>query len=199
MAKQLIATDIDDVLAANAEGFVAFSNQQWGMNLRPEDYSEQWAKVWQVDVAEVDRRSKIFHESQVVATYRHLPDGVAALERLKQDYDIVAVTSRQLTIRDSTRDWLDKYYGGIFDDVVFAGIFDGAFADDLHLRTKADVFRRLKPAYVIDDQLKHCAAAADLGIKTVLFGDYPWNQVDELPPGVTRCRDWAAVEEYFDA
>jgi hypothetical protein len=30
-----------------------------------------------------------------------------------------------------------------------------------------------------------------------LFGDYTWNQADDLPNGITRVKDWAAVEEYF--
>lgn len=50
----------------------------------------------------------------------------------------------------------------------------------------------------IDDQLKHCQAAASLGIKAVLLGDYPWNRTEKLPSGVTRCKDWPAVLEYFN-
>jgi uncharacterized HAD superfamily protein len=33
----------------------------------------------------------------------------------------------------------------------------------------------------------------------VLFGNYPWNQVDKLPDNVVRVNNWQEVLEYFDA
>jgi hypothetical protein len=50
----------------------------------------------------------------------------------------------------------------------------------------------------IDDQPKHCVAAADIGIKALLFGEYSWNRTDTLPVGVARVKDWVAVLQYFD-
>lgn len=198
MSRELIACDIDDVLALNAQGFVEFSNREFGTSLSSDDYQEHWAEMWQVDLEEVDRRAQVFHESEVVATYKHIKESVVALDGLKDIYRLVAVTSRRSNLKSCTRAWLDTYFNGVFEDIYFAGIFDGPIDGNSHLKTKADVFRKLRPDYVIDDQIKHCEAAARLDARAVLFGEYPWNEAASLPPGVTRCKDWPAVLRYFD-
>ena len=48
------------------------------------------------------------------------------------------------------------------------------------------------------DQLKLCRAAADLGMDALLFGDYSWNKIEELPDNTARCKDWKEVGEYFN-
>ncbi|HVX57219.1 MAG TPA: hypothetical protein VHA37_05800, partial [Candidatus Saccharimonadales bacterium] len=65
-------------------------------------------------------------------------------------------------------------------------------------KPKAAVCREVGAVALIDDSLGHVQTCAEQGIDGVLFGDYPWNQAEELPAGVTRCADWAAVLEYFD-
>jgi uncharacterized HAD superfamily protein len=200
MRRETIAIDIDDVLAANAEGFVAFSNERWGMNLKPEDYDEHWAKVWKVDIEEVERRAVELHASGAIAHYRHNDEALPVLTHLKVDYRLLAITSRRRSIERLTRDWIAAHYPGLFEDIKFAGIFDEPVRSEMMLRTKADLFAQNNVSYVIDDQLKHCLAAADLGISTLLFGNYGWNQtMAELPRNVTRVHDWPAVLAYFDA
>jgi uncharacterized HAD superfamily protein len=198
MLRPTIAVDIDDVLSANAEGFVAFSNRRYGLQLVPENYSEDWRQVWQVDLAEAEQRANDFHESGVVSDYLAIAGAQSVLQSLKAEYRLIAVTSRQNRIAGRTLDWLDKHYSDIFENVLFAGIFDSKVHDAGMLkRTKVDVLQQHRASYLIDDQLKHCLAAAQAGIPSVLFGDYRWNQADSLPEGVTRCSGWAAVEEYF--
>ncbi len=84
-----------------------------------------------------------------------------------------------------------------FSQIIFSGIWDDG-KQDAHKRTKTEILQSIGADFLIDDQLKHCISAADAGIGAVLFGAYPWNRVDTLPRGVTRCSDWSAVLEYFD-
>jgi len=193
-----IAVDIDDVLALNAQGFIAFSNREFGTSLEAGDYQEHWVEMWQVDFKETERRAKIFHESEVVASYEHIKESVFALDLLKDKYHLAIVTSRRNILENSTRAWLDTYFGGIFDDIYFAGIYDDRLTNGSYAKTKADVFKKIRPSYVIDDQIKHCEAAAKLGINGILFGNYPWNKTTQLAPGITRCRDWNEVLTYFE-
>jgi 5'(3')-deoxyribonucleotidase len=196
--KKTIAIDIDDVLADNASGFVAFSNKIWGTNLKPEDYDEHWAKVWSVDIHEVEKRATEFHASNVFQTYAPIDSAVAVLNRLRIDFNLIIVTSRRLQVRKDTIEWVHIHYPGIFsDDVVhFAGIWDTIDDQSIH-RTKADVVESLEADYLIDDQLKHCLAVAESGRTALLFGDYSWNQMPQLPSGVVRAANWQAIEEYF--
>lgn len=198
MVRQTIAIDIDDVLADSAAGFVAFSNAMWGTNLRPEDYDEHWAQVWQVENDEVERRATAFHESGVLRRYKSVDTALPVLRRLGKDYDLRIVTSRRLQTRQDTIDWVHEHYPGIFSDdtIHFAGIWDTIDDQSIH-QTKGEVIGGIGAHFLIDDQLKHCRAVADSGRTALLFGNYTWNQTDTLADTINRVADWSAVEEYF--
>jgi len=201
MKKPTIAVDIDDVLAANAEAFIDFTNKRWGTNLTVDDYTEHWIEIWQVDHEEEIRRINEVHSAMIFKDYRHFPEAKPVLKALSKNYNLVVLTSRQKVISKDTLDWVERYYKGIFSDVHFAGIWDGMNKDS-HVRikhTKGRVVREIGADYLIDDQVKHCLAAAEAGIEALLFGNYTWNQLKSLPKGVTRVNDWQAVLEYFDA
>ncbi len=196
MGKKIIAVDLDDVVAANAEGFVKFSNDRWGTHLQPEDFHEDLISLWGVDHETVLQRIMEYCEAEIVREYGHFSEALPVLKRLKKNHSLLLVTSRRRLLKQATADWVQQYLPGIFDAIHHAGLFDDPNKNAHHL-TKADILRKLNADYLIDDQLKHCEAAAKIGIPSVLFGDYKWNQADKLPKGVTRAKDWQAVAEYF--
>lgn len=195
--KQTIAVDIDDVLAAEAEFVIEFSNKRWGHSLSLDDYHEHWEEMWGVDMAEMERRSSELHGRGIVSSYRLLDEAHATLERLAKKYRLVVLSSRRAAVQDETLEWLEKNFAGIFDEVRFTGFYD-TLRHDRHLMTKADILQDMHAQYLIDDQPKHCFAAAAAGMEVVLFGDYGVSRHLHLPEGVTRCKDWLAVREYFD-
>jgi 5'(3')-deoxyribonucleotidase len=199
MNKPILAIDIDDVLAANAAGFVKFSNERWGTNLTLDDYDEHWANVWQLNEEETSKRAVELHESGEVGLYEHFPDAVDVLKLLHNQFKIIAVTSRRQMIEKETRAWIEQYFTGLIDDIRFAGFYDD-LSKDVELKrsmTKTDILKSIDAEYFIDDQLKHCLSAADEGLKVVLFGDYKWNQSSNLPESITRCATWYDVARYF--
>lgn len=199
MSREVIAVDIDDVLSDTAEGFTAFSNERYGTSLTISDFTEHWADMWQVDNDEVTRRAAEYHESGAANDFQHKEEALPVLRELEQSYKLLAITSRSNELKSLTHEWVERHFGEIFDDIKFAGIFDGPIHDGLLHRTKGELFASNAVNYVIDDHLKHCFAAAKLGIQSVLFGDYPWNQHEDLPPEIIRCENWGAVAEFFDA
>lgn len=200
MTKELLVCDLDDVIAANAEGFTAWSNREFGTSLAAADYSEDFLSLWQVDINEVERRAAMFHESDAIMSYGHIDAAASSLAVLSEDFRIILATSRRKASELYTRRWIETDYPDMFEDIIFAGIYDNLTAQRRrrHLQTKAEIYAALQPDYVIDDQIKHCQAAVSLNIKAILFGSYSWNQADTLPPGITRCIDWPAVLKYFD-
>lgn len=199
MNKPIIAIDIDDVLSETVEGFMAWSNETYGTSLKVSDYNEDIATMWNVDREESERRAKNFHGGGAVGQLRHINAARPVLAWLADRYELVVITSRRVISKDQTEAWLNKYFPGIFSPEVinFAGIWDNA-DEQSHNRTKGDIVKKLGASYLIDDQIKHCVASAELGIETLLFGDYTWNQADELPEGVVRVKDWLEVRKYFD-
>jgi 5'(3')-deoxyribonucleotidase len=197
--RQKIAIDIDDVLADNAAGFVAFSNKMWGTTLRVDDYHEHWQELWDVELEEAKARADTFLHSGSIKTYTHSEDALPVLRRLSIDFDLCIVTSRQLHTRNDTLAWIHQHYKGVFSDetIHFAGIWDTDVTKRGLAVTKADIIQRLAAEYLIDDQFKHCQAVAQIGLKSLLFGNYSWNQVGDMPLNMTRVNNWRAVEEYF--
>lgn len=198
--KPVIAVDIDDVLAENAAGFTAFSNERWGTHLTPEDYQEDWSKMWQVDHEEAERRAVEFHESDRMRSYASDTGAATVLEELKKRFDVLIITSRRAQMKKDTEDWITQHYPGIFADgaVHFAGIWDEGISEARYARTKGELAHLLHADYLIDDQLKHCVAVAELGIEALLFGEYQWNRAPQLPEKVTRVKDWGEVKAFFD-
>lgn len=195
MRRLRIAVDVDDVLAENAAGIVAFSNQRWGTNLTVDDYDEHWAKMWQVDNAEVERRTAEIVSTSLSAGYEHIGGALEVLERLAQHHHLMIATSRCLQVKGDTIAWIDEHFPGIFAStaVYFSGIWD-ELTNDSHRATKAELMTQINADVLIDDQLKHCQAVAAHGRNALLFGDYAWNQAATLPAGVVRCANWYEVE-----
>lgn len=197
--KKTIAVDIDDVLSATAEGFAAFSDKKWGGTHNPEQWQEAWDKFWDVPREEAIKRAEVFHNSDAVSGYRHYEQALPVLKRLKETHRLIVLTSRKVVLKGYTNAWLDKYFPDIFDEIHYAGIWDSDHSIDHKLnQSKAEICRQIGGDYLIDDQLKHCIAAANAGIEALLFGNYKWNQTDELPKDVTRVSDWGEVARYFN-
>lgn len=65
MTQQTIAIDIDDVLAASAQGFADYSNERWGLSLAAQDYDEDYAKPWGITREEAIKRAEEYHASGI--------------------------------------------------------------------------------------------------------------------------------------
>jgi len=201
--KQVIAVDIDDVLAISAAEFVAYSNQRWGTNLKVEDYHEDWSVMWQVDRETEHQRAQEIYNTGFFEAIPHDAAAIDVLKQLSHNYELVVATSRVSVVHKDTLEWLERHFRGLFKDVHMSGIYDAVAYGPLetggqHMLTKAELIKRVGADFLIDDQPKHCLAVADLGVETILFGDYGWNRdIGPLPERVTRCADWAAVGEYF--
>jgi FMN phosphatase YigB (HAD superfamily) len=154
--------------------------------------------MWDVDIAEVERRATELHRPGLPTSYRLLDGAVSALQALKERYELVILTSRRNVVKDETLAWLNDVFADVFSEVHFTGFWD-TISEDSHLMTKGELAKQIGADYLIDDQAKHCMAAAGAGIRSILFGDYAQTRNLDLPSGVTRCKDWAEVLDYFDA
>lgn len=196
--RRTIAVDVDEVLSASAEGFVKFSNERWGTNLTIDDYHEHWAKMWSVSEQEADNRMLVLNKEGIIKSYNPVTSAEAVLKKLAKKFRLVVATSRSTYLSEETVIWIDKHYGGVFENIHHSGIYD-ADGEDRHLATKAQLCLDIGADYLIDDQIKHCVGAAEVGVKAILFGDYAWSKTSKkLPKNVTRCKDWQEVLEYFN-
>ncbi|HUD03627.1 MAG TPA: hypothetical protein VMR51_02450 [Patescibacteria group bacterium] len=192
MKRASIAFDVDDVLASHVESFVAFSNKNYGTNLSVEDYSDRWADLWDINDDEIDKRALEFQTPKRIASFAVKNDAKSALLQLKTKYDLYVVTARRHHIVDTSIDWINRHFPNVFKETHFVPIW----VPDNKI-TKGDICKKIGADYLVDDLPRHCNIAAETGIKTVLFGDYAWNRNEKIVDGVTRCKNWDELLEYF--
>lgn len=195
MAKPIIAVDIDDVLADSMTAVMLTVNKQLGVNLQPHhyavpgDYWHYYESVWAANELSVS-----FDDLDEAALKNaHLPHRGAsrALSKLAKENSLIVITSRNEDWRELTEQWLDRYFPGLIDDIVFAGNREHTVK-----RTKGEVCAELGAKWLIDDNPEHCEDAAKHGVRPILFGVYGWQHT--VPSDVVHCKDWKAVQEYFD-
>ena len=198
MSKPIIAVDLDDVLADSAIDFVEYGNKKWGTNLTIESYDEDWSTMWQMDHQTLREMSNHWHTTGQNLKHRPKTDALDALTRLRDRFSLIILTSRRIESQKDTIEWINLHFKGVFDDIVFCGIWDKMHKHNNKI-TKAEMCLRIKAYYLIDDQPKHIIGCTSAGIKCIMFGNYPWNRDIALPDGAIRAVNWQEVLEYFDA
>lgn len=198
-ARKIIAVDVDDVLADENNAVIEFMNQHYGLGLSAKDYDVVnpywgfWERVWGVTDEDGAVMHKKFVESGVKRHLKVIPGAIDAINRLRQDYDLVIITSRMDAVIELTHDWLERHFPKTFKSIEFVVVWSGGD----HKASKADIARSLKAEYLIDDNADHCRAADEAGIQALLFGDYGWNREEVLPDSATRVKNWEEVLEFF--
>lgn len=204
MSKQVIAIDIDDVLFANGERLINAYNLRFGTNIIEQASIKDGILKGTLEILEdatqLNRDIIIDQVESVLASPEFhdispLDESVAILNYLHKKYKLIAVSARPGIMEHQTITWLQQHYPGLFDSVYVLG---ARWGHGIHI-DKTKLFKEQNASFVIDDLLHTVLRAQEQGIKGIVFGDYSWNQADNLPAGVTRCKDWQAVKEYFDA
>ena len=196
---KVVGIDIDDTLAISAPMVISHSNAKWHTSLTVDDYHEDWAKMWGVDYAEVARRADEYFGSGIILDYSPMPLADTVLMSLKSNFKLISVTARNDITKNDTYLWIKNNYNNVFSrkDIFFTGAWNKIDEHSVG-HTKGQICKELGVDILIDDQLKHCLSAAELGITALLFGEYNWNKADILPPNVIRVRNWSEVLQYFN-
>lgn len=199
MSKGIIAVDVDDVLANTTGALRVAVNQATGLHLTEDDYrvpAPYWGfyeHVWSQAGIQDHSHIHAFHEQLAVNQDNIQPvaDSQEVLAYLIKDWDIVAITSRELFMETETIKWLHKKFPNVFKDIVLLGHVNTA------LQTKGEACLATGANYLIDDNIAHCESAISVGVSAILFGDYGWQH--DFDNSMPRAKDWQAVKAYFDA
>lgn len=200
MSKPVLALDIDDTLFDHFADIVTWYNAHYGTQLtlannhpRGEDELRDWC------VSTVDQAVKRVHAFYDTPEFRNAQpyrDALRVVPSLALQYDIIIVTARDSDIlEDFTHTWLEQHLSGHYKEVHFTGQYNLSGKS----RTKKAVLSEINARYLLDDSLPNCLEAVESGAEGLLFGNYPWNETEVLPDGITRLRDWQEVERYLGA
>ena len=194
MNKPTIAIDVDEVLFPLLASFFSYLKAAHDIDIVP-DQMETYRTEDVIGGTSEDLLAKMDAYMQT-EHYENTSPVIGAVEALKQlhiNYRLIIVTARHKNFSGFTERFIETHFKGLFDNVHYThDVIDPGVN-----RPKAEMCKELQAITLVDDSLRNVIECAEAGIPSVVFGDYRWNQSEELPEGVTRCVDWEAVEEYF--
>lgn len=200
MTKPVIAIDIDDVLADGTNALIDAANRRYDLSLTPEDYHTvggdfkgYYERVWAThgveSIVSFDELSEEMATDQ--SNVPLLAGAQFAVTELSRRFHIVFITARPEEWEAATRRWFSQHFGNDDVELYFAGSHDGTMA-----MTKGQQAKALGADLLVDDNPRNCQTALDEGLKTILFGEYGWQQ--NPPDTMIRCKGWPEVLEYLD-
>lgn len=152
-----------------------------------EVYDYDLGKVWNcsrneaVEIVDDFFNSGAFYKMQPVPWAQEV-----AAELDERGDDLLIITSRREWLQQITFEQIDKYYPGVFSDIVFSGE-----QSKNPILSKKDICRDLGVDRLVDDCLKYCNDTARFVEKVYLFdldGRFGWNKKKGLilPDNVSR-------------
>jgi FMN phosphatase YigB (HAD superfamily) len=197
--KKLIAVDIDEVLSPFHELFLAHHNATYGTSYEyPDAQNRYFLEEFTGESSDiVEAKLHDFVNSSTFQNNQPLPAAVESIAKLKDlGYEFVVITARPPFYKQTTHDFMAHHFPDIFLGVHTIPHYAGSALTPA--AGKLALCQELGAEYLVDDNLVTVATVAEAGMHGIVFGEYHWNRAELLPSGVTRCKDWAAVLEYFD-
>lgn len=180
-----ILIDLDEVLAPLVDLLVEFLYKTHGIKTTKENFVTY--SISDALKTSMEKEHELLEEFKSSDFYKNrapFPQAVRGVKELKKMGHVLAVgTSRPSELSKEVRKWTDKNFQGIFYHVY---IVHG------HNASKFGIYEEFGAEISIDDRLSHIKECANLGIKPILYGDYPWNS-GVLPDGAVRAVSWPDV------
>ncbi|GAC1386465.1 MAG: hypothetical protein NVS1B7_4780 [Candidatus Saccharimonadales bacterium] len=196
MSKEVIAVDVDEVLFPFLDEFITYHDNKYGSRLHKDlFYTYDFDQPLGLPQAETTKRVYEFLDYIDEIPVDPLETACSSIAKLATKYDLAIVTARHSQFERLTANWLSEHFPAIFKQVRAIG-YAAIIEQPL---TKAAVCQELKAIALIDDSITHVTQCADAGIEGILFGDYPWNRIPIVKPGVFKCENWNKVVEHFNA
>jgi len=190
MKKPIIAIDYDDVIINSAPYTIKHYNKTYGTKLNLKDFYSKEVASWGTDsYATAIKRVNDYALTDEFQNIAPTQVTIKAIQHLSKQYELHIVTGRSDFLLEATHKILDTYFPNLFQSVEFTNFFSDK------PRSKAHVCMQLGADILIDDHLHHAKVVAECGTRVLLFGDYPWNSTDMLPPNIERARNWHEVEQ----
>lgn len=186
-----IGIDLDDVLSESTAAFIKFYNETYGTNLdikTKEKYG--WWEIVDVPREEYEKRVHKFYTTPYFKNTEPINDASETLKKLKKNNELYIITARGNNIKEITEKWVENNFPNIFSKIYYTNQFE----QGLKKTTKATICNNLNIDIFIEDSLEFAEDCAKSNRKVYLL-DYPWNQTDKLPEGITRVYSWREIDE----
>lgn len=190
MPNPTIAIDLDEVLSPFVADLMTWYNKTFKTDFSFDQYTTyNFAEIWGCTKEESVEICNDFHHSRDIKEIIPIPNSVEALALLKDKFDLVLVTSRPLQHLDYTNSWINHYHPNVFADVVLCNHWTSIGK----AVKKSEVCKKINANYFIDDLPHYVEEVANCNIKSLIFGNYPWNQKPINHENIQRVSGWDEI------
>ena len=170
-----IAIDMDEVLVNLLEPMAKWRGV--ALPTKPK-YKYLYREIFNCTEEQSQEILHKFYRSKDFLYLKPINGSQPAMQNYRHIFDkMYIVTGRQDAVRETTELWLNRYFPGIFDDVILTNSFTE------HEIKKVDICRALNIGLIIDDSIDTCNECIESGMDAINFiGEdvYPWCEPNEI-------------------
>ena len=170
-----IAVDMDEVLVNLLEPMAKWRGV--ALPTKPK-YKYLYREIFNCTEEQSQEILHKFYRSKDFLYLKPIGGSQPAMQNYRRIFDkMYIVTGRQDAVRETTELWLDRYFPGIFDDVILTNSFT-----ENEIK-KVDICRALNIGLIIDDSIDTCNECIESGMEAINFiGEdvYPWCEPNEI-------------------
>ena len=191
MEKPRLAIDFDDVLIRTAPVVMEHYNRTYGTSLQLADNYSADLDLWKAPSLDVviERIEAFENSEEFCQSVQPTSGAIAAIKELATFYEIHIITSRTPMLNEKTRHLIDKFYGNAITELHLVGISGNETG------SKAELCKQLEIDTLVDDSIYNVADAVRTHIRAILFGNYPWNRVSDLPSFISNPSNWSEAKK----
>lgn len=168
-----IGIDFDGVKVSFMDGFPEWHNQRYGTQINETDINDYdvstaWghdAEYWQIRIEQYAQEHQRFNLP------KPLPGSVEAIGSLAARHELVLITARPEYEREIVEGVIDKYFDGMYQQVIMRDPATHFFGMD-----KGEIAKTIGASVLIDDHHSNVDSATASGLVGIMFGDYGWNR-----------------------
>lgn len=190
-----IAIDIDEVLANTIEQVVLFYNDNYSPKVGESDLRGRYFSFMGKEWEESNKKYFAFCESEYPDRVQPMKGVVEAIDKLSKNHELVAITGRPAFTRAQTIGWMNKYFPGKFEDIIFNNDrLDSKDFAEYWGRPKAEICDEVGAEILIDDLPEFMIGSDHL---RVYIFDQPWNQ-EKAPDHAIRVYSWPELVDKIE-
>ncbi|MDD3262997.1 MAG: HAD hydrolase-like protein [Candidatus Absconditabacteria bacterium] len=191
--EKILGVDLDEVLAETVDEVLKHNNYMIkGQAIYKDDISDYYlSNMSKYNLVKEDAVD-FFWSALKSPTRENILPVKGAKEKLIELKDngrkIVVVTARREEISEYTKSWLNRFYDGLIDDILFANHFSENEVPKSTLCKKNGI------QIMIEDNLDFAMELASFGVKVYLI-DKPWNRHYNslIHLGVQKVNNWSEI------
>jgi len=188
-----IGIDLDDVLADFLSAVIEYHNAAYGTSLEREQFkSYKYWETWGGTRNEAIQKVYDFYKTPYFKNMKPVAHSQEAADILKQNNELLIVTSRQYDIAEATREWINRNFPDVFSDVFFAN----HYSQNGSSKTKKQICDSHGVDVLIEDYPDFALECINPERKILLF-DCPWNRDSKLPQEIYRVHSWEEILKFI--